>query len=99
MEWVYKNIKIWVNDSGLFCYEVGGNLYQCHTLLEAKIDIEKRTETYYNFTNKDIITLLKKLDKREAEFVKALMCELEIHKNSAYCEQGVNIDFRYDYEH
>ena len=99
MEWIHKNIKIWVDASGLFCYEVDDNLYQCSTFFDAKIDIEKKTRAYYNFTNKDISTLLKKLDKREAEFVKALMSELEDHKGSAYCEQGVNIDFNYCYEH
>ena len=99
MEWTHKNIKIWVDTSGLFCYEVGDKLYQSNTLFDAKIDIEKKTRAYYNFTNKDISTLLKKLDKREAEFVKAIMCELENHKGSAYCEQGVNIDFNYCYEY
>lgn len=99
MEWTYKNIKIWVDNSGLFCYEVDGSFCQCSTLFDAKIDIEKKTRAYYNFTDKDISCLLKKLDKREAEFVKALMSELGDHKDSAYCEQGVNIDFNYCYEH
>ena len=99
MEWIHKNIKIWVDASGLFCYVVDDKLYQHNTLFDAKIDIEKKTRAYYNFTNKDISTLLKKLDKREAEFVKAIMCELENHKDSAYCELGVNIDFNYCYEH
>jgi hypothetical protein len=99
MEWIHKNIKIWVDTSGLFCYEVDDKLYQCSALIDAKIDIEKKTKAYYNFTNKDISTLLKKLNKREAEFVKAIMYELDSHKESAYCEQGVNIDFNYDYKH
>ncbi len=97
MEWTYKNIKIWVDTSGLFCYEVEDKFYQSNTLFGAKTDIEKKTASYYNFTHKDINNLLKKLDKREAEFVKALMSELENHKDSAYCELGVNMDFNYSY--
>ena len=98
MNWRHKNIEIWVDTDGLFCYEVDDKLYQKSTLFDAKIDIEKKTKSYYNFTDKDISKMLKKLEKREAEFVKALMCELIRHDNSAYCEQGVNIDFNYCYE-
>ena len=97
MEWKYKNIEIWVDEDGLFCYEVDDKLYKKNTLSDAKIDIEQKTRSYYNFSDKDISKMLEKLDKRESEFVTALMRELSNHEDSAYCELGVHIDFNYCY--
>lgn len=34
--------------------------------------------------------LMYKLDKREKELVRSLYQEIEGHRNSAYCEQGVS---------
>lgn len=41
----------------------------------------------------DIKSILKKLDKREGEFVSYMIDELHHHMDSAYCEQGVSGDW------
>ena len=74
MEWEYCKIKITINSE----------------LAKSKEIIDNELKTYYLFTQKDMDKLMSKLDSREKDLIRSLYMELEEHKESAYCEQGVN---------
>lgn len=90
MEWNYKGKIIKVDEQGLFSYEHDGKRYNNDTLSGAKRRIDELLEDYYTFNDKDIDKLCGKLDKREAEFVRALIEEIKLHEFNAYCEIGIS---------
>jgi hypothetical protein len=89
MKWNYKRIIIRVNNEGLFYCLCNGVEVNEFTLQEVKKTIDTLTEKYYNFTEKDIQSMLKKLDNREKDFVNSLLQELSCHWDNAYCEIGI----------
>ena len=90
MEWSYKNVIISIESDGKFYFSLNGKVNIETTLEEAKRRIDELLEDYYNFNDKDIDKLCRKLDKREAEFVRALIEELKLHEFNAYCEIGIS---------
>lgn len=90
MEWNYKNVIISIESDGKFYYSLNGKVNIENTLEEAKRRIDELLEDYYTFNDKDIDKLCRKLDKREAEFVRALIEELKLHEFNAYCEIGIS---------
>lgn len=90
MEWKYKNIIITVESDGKFYFSINGEVNIKNTLESAKFRIDELLEGYYTFNDKDIDKLCRKLDKREAEFVRALIEELKIHESNAYCSIGIS---------
>lgn len=90
MEWNYKKVIITVNSDGKFYFSINGNVNVESSLELAKSRIDEILKDYYTFNDKDIKKLCKKLDKREAEFVKALIDELNCHRGNAYCEIGLS---------
>ena len=90
MEWNYKKIIITVESDGKFDFSLNGKVNIEDTLEEAKRRIDELLEDYYTFNDKDIDKLCGKLDKREAEFVRALIEELKLHEFNAYCEIGIS---------
>ena len=90
MEWNYKKIIITVESDGKFYFSLNGKVTIEDTLEEAKRRIDELLEDYYTFNDKDIDKLCRKLDKREAEFVRALIEELKLHEFNAYCEIGIS---------
>ena len=90
MEWNYKNVIISIESDGKFYFSLNGKVIIEDTLEEAKRRIDELLEDYYNFNDKDIDKLCRKLDKREAEFVRALIEELKRHEFNAYCEIGIS---------
>ncbi len=90
MEWEYKQVKILIDSDGLFYFKINGACYKEKTLENAKKSIDDISKSYYLFTQKDMDKLMSKLDKREKELVRSLYQEIEGHRNSAYCEQGVS---------
>lgn len=90
MEWEYKNITISVCSDGIFYFNHKGKGDCANTLIDAKRKIDVLTEGYYNFTEKDISRMLKKLDEREKDFVTSLINELNRHSSNAYCEIGIS---------
>ena len=90
MEWNYKKVIISIESDGKFYFSLNGKVNIETTLEEAKRRIDELLEDYYTFNDKDIDKLCRKLDKREAEFVRALIEELKRHKFNAYCEIGIS---------
>lgn len=90
MEWEYKKIIVTVESDGKFYFSLNGKVNIEVTLEEAKRRIDELLEGYYTFNDKDIDKLCRKLDKREAEFVGALIEELKRHEFNAYCEIGIS---------
>ena len=90
MEWNYKNVIISIESDGKFYFSVNGKVNIEDTLEEAKRRIDELLKDYYTFNDKDIDKLCRKLDKREAEFVRALIEELKLHEFNAYCEIGIS---------
>ena len=95
MNWTYKNIVIEVNpENGRFGFTLPGHKYEEWPSLDnAKEVIDRALKDYYTIKKEDIKKLLGKLDKREKEFVKALIEEIKKHEFNAYCELGVEMDF------
>ena len=93
MNWKYKNIEISIDGEGEFIFVFNKKFYYNNSLNEAKRERDSLTESYYLITEKDIKSILKKLDKREGEFVSYMIDELHHHIDSAYCEQGVSGDW------
>lgn len=92
MIWKYKNIEIKVDGNGKFNFIFSGKCYFYDSLYKAKADIDSLTSSYYKITEKDIKSILKKLDKREGEFVSYMIEELHSHMCSNYCA-GVQGDW------
>ena len=90
MEWNYKNVIISIESDGKFYFSVNGKVNTENTFESAKYKIDELLKDYYTFNKKDIDKLCKKLDKREAEFVRALIEELKLHDFNAYCEIGIS---------
>lgn len=90
MEWNYKNVIISIESEGKFYFSVNREVKIENTLESAKSKIDDLLKDYYTFNKKDIDKLCKKLDKREAEFVRALIEELKRHDFNAYCEIGIS---------
>ena len=90
MEWNYKNVIISIESDGKFYFSVNGKVNIETTLEEAKCRIDELLKDYYTFNDKDIDKLCRKLDKREVEFVRALIEELKRHEFNAYCEIGIS---------
>lgn len=98
MEWNHKNIIIRVESDGKFYFTLNEDIKVCSSLDTAKNIIDEALKEYYNFNKKDISNLCKKLNRREKEFVLNLIRELEIHRNSTYCEIGWSEDFLFSIE-
>lgn len=78
MKWDYKGIKITISKDGNFYFKVN-KITSCECSLElAKRKIDTLLKKYYTFNENDINILCKKLNKRETEFVKALISEVEV---------------------
>ena len=90
MEWNYKNTIISVESDGKFYFSINENVHVVNSLELAKSKIDEILKDYYTFNDREIKNLCKKLDKREAEFVKSLIEELRIHEDNAYCEIGIS---------
>lgn len=90
MEWNYKNVIISIESDGKFYFSVNGKVNVENTLESAKYRIDELLKDYYTFNEKDIDKLCKKLDKRESDFVRALIEELKLHEFNAYCEIGIS---------
>ncbi len=90
MEWNYKNVIISIENDGKFYFSVSKKAHTVDTLEAAKHIIDELSESYYTFNDKDIDKLCGKLDKRESEFVRALIEELKLHEFNAYCEIGIS---------
>lgn len=90
MEWNYKNVIISIESDGKFYFSLNGKVNIEDTLEEAKRRIDELLKDYYTFNDKDIDKLCGKLDKREVEFVRALIEELKLHEFNAYCEIGIS---------
>jgi prefoldin subunit 5 len=89
MEWNYKKVIIKVESDGKFYFSIRNVIYVEKSLESAKSKIDEILKDYYTFSKKDINNLCKKLNEREAEFVRALIAELECHYDNAYCELGI----------
>lgn len=99
MEWEYKQVKISIDSDGTFYFRIDGILYTEWSLNDAKRVIDEKLKSYYLFTQKDMDRLMSKLDKREKELVRSLYQEIEGHRNSAYCEQGISEkDWEWDWD-
>ena len=96
MEWTYKSVIIRVETDGKFYFSLNGKVNIENTLEAAKKMIDELLGDYYTFNDKDIDKLCGKLDKREAEFVRALIEELKLHEFNAYCEIGISDGFLYN---
>lgn len=92
MKWKYKTVEITVNGNGEFSFWFKGEIRVYDTLAQAKAEIDSLMKSYYEITEKDIKSILKKLDKREGEFVSYMIDELHRHMCSNYCA-GVNGDW------
>lgn len=97
MEWNYKNVIITVKSDGNFYFSINGEVNIKNTLDSAKVRIDNMLKDYYTFNDKDIDKLCKKLDKRESEFVRALIEELKMHEFNAYCEIGISNDILFKF--
>jgi hypothetical protein len=97
MEWNYKKVIITVNSDGLFYFSINENVNVESSLESAKSKIDGMLKEYYTFSKKDIDKLCKKLDKREAEFVRALIEELKAHEYNAYCEIGISNEMLFNF--
>ena len=97
MEWNYKNIIITIQNDGCFYFNFKGNTDCSFTLNSAKEKIDKLTDKYYNFTEKNKDKLLSKLDSREVDFINSLINELNRHKNNVYCEIGISDEMLFNF--
>lgn len=97
MEWNYQNVIIKINNNGKFYFSINGKIEKTDSLEIAKSLIDRSSRYYYTFSKEDIDKLCKKLDKRESEFVRALINELKLHKHSAYCEIGISNEMMFDF--
>ena len=97
MEWEYKKIIITVESDGKFYFSLNGKVNIEDTLKAAKRRIDELLKDYYTFNDKDIDKLCKKLDKREAEFVRALIEEIKRHVFNAYCEIGISEELLFNF--
>jgi hypothetical protein len=98
MEWNYKNVVITVDSyDGKFYFSIRNVNYVEKSLEFAKSKIDEILKDYYTFSKKDIDNLCKKLNEREAEFVRALINELNIHRDNAYCEIGLSSEMLFDF--
>lgn len=100
MKWTHRKIEIEVNENGLFVFTFNGWAYKESTLIEAKNKIDELSKDYYDFTENDYKTLLKKLTNRERDFVNSLVKELSCHESNAYCSLGIynHFDFNVDFD-
>lgn len=98
MEWNYKNVIIKVESDGKFYFSIKNRNYVESSLELAKSKIDEILKDQYTFSKKDVDNLCKKLDKREAEFVRALIEELGIHADNAYCEIGISSEMLFDFQ-
>lgn len=96
--WNYKGLEIEVTGDGLFEYNFQEKYYQENTLESAKNSIDKVTKSYYTINDHDYKTLLSKLNSREKHFINAIIEELISHANSAYCGQGLDLDFEFNFK-
>lgn len=97
MEWNYKNIIIKIESDGKFYFAINGEVEVADSLEIAKSRIDIKLKEYYTFSEKDIDNLCKKLNKRESEFVKSLIDELERHRFNAYCKIGISNEMFFDF--
>ncbi len=97
MEWNYKNVIIRVESDGNFYFSINGEVNIENTLKSAKVRIDNVLKDYYTFNDKDIDKLCKKLDKRETEFVRSLIDELNRHSCNAYCEMGITDEMLFNF--
>lgn len=97
MEWNYKKVIISIESDGRFYFSLNGKVNVENTLESAKNTIDELLKKYYTFNEKDIDKLCRKLDKRESEFVRALIKELNIHKFNAYCEIGMSDEMLFSF--
>lgn len=97
MEWTYKGIIITIDGNGFFNFVCNGVDYSHETLSGAEEHIDRLTKDYYSFSDDDYTNLLKKLSHREMDFVKALVTELGIHHNNAYCSLGITDKFPFEF--
>ena len=94
MKWDYKNHTI-ERMSGMFEFRTAdGVLHSCASFDEAIKEIDELMADYYNMTREQYKQLLSKLTDREADFVNAMLWELYDHVDNAYCDRGVNMDFK-----
>lgn len=98
MEWTYKNVIIRIENDGKFYFQVNGKTEKADSLDIAKSLIDIALKDYYIFKKNDIDKLCKKLDKRESEFVRSLIDELNNHKFNAYCEMGISDDMLFKFD-
>jgi hypothetical protein len=97
MKWNYKNVVIKIENDGNFYFSINGEVEITNSLEAAKNRIDNLRLSYYTFSKEDIDKLCKKLDKRESEFVRALIKELKLHKHSPYCEIGISDEMVFDF--
>lgn len=97
MEWNYQNVIIKIESDGKFYFSLNGEVETTNSLEAAKNRIDSLRTSYYTFNIEDIDKLCKKLDKRESEFVRALIEELKLHKHSPYCEIGISDEMVFNF--
>lgn len=97
MEWRHKNVIISIESDGKFYFSINGKAEVEDTLASACRKIDTLLADYYTFNEKDIDKLCRKLDKRESEFVRSLIDELNRHKCNAYCEIGISDEMLFDF--
>ena len=94
MIWDYKNHTIELK-AGKFQFNTSdGVQHACASLDEAMKMIDELTVDYYNMTREQYKQLLSKLTDREKDFVDSMLWELYDHVDNAYCDRGVNMDFK-----
>jgi hypothetical protein len=94
MIWDYKNHTIELK-AGKFQFNTSdGVQHVCASLDEAMEMIDELTAEYYNMTREQYKQLLSKLTDREKDFVDSMLWELYDHVDNAYCDRGVNMDFK-----
>ena len=100
MKWTHKKIEIEVNENGWFVFTYDKREFKEASLNEARNTIDELLKDYYDFTEKDYKTLLKKLNNRERDFVNSLVKELSCHESNAYCSLGIYnyFEFKVDFD-
>lgn len=97
MKWDYNNVIIEIKNDGRFYFSINGKVEETNSLEAAKNRIDSLRTSYYVFSKEDIDKLCKKLDKRESEFVRALIEELKLHKFNPLCEIGISDEMLFDF--
>ena len=97
MKWNYQNVVIKIKNDGKFYFSLNGEVETTNSLEAAKNRIDSLRTSYYNFSKEDIDKLCKKLDKRESEFVRALIEELKLHEFNPLCEIGISDEMLFDF--